>query len=339
MMFERLFETVATRLHEEETQVTAEPKKQPAGDILYVPSDAHKLLWEGELLQQLVDGAYMNRVNDPHRWESMQVKVDLSRKTPVLYTSETEPLVGNFPFEQDVVPVVGGRMLGIVQADDPEATEETVKEMCRDFHLALKSPRTEKIEIAESVKLTEDMDADDFLEVSREFMSSAAEGFLAASNKSTWRVYWPKLQPARLKKIWTDYARTGVIRDEKGMGDIAKTMFDMVARLHAANAISGHDSYDPRPEIEEMVGEAFSDEEWHQFVEGMVHNDKGEWLVSDYGLPKLEKLAFALAEAEGDAEQQLLIVDQMLNVIHQRGDLAAMFVEGGTKVLDFLRDQ
>jgi hypothetical protein len=39
--------------------------------------------------------------------------------------------------------------------------------------------------------------------------------------------------------------------------------------------------------------------------------------------------------ATGDVEK-LLLVDQMLNVVHARSDLAGMFVEGGQKTLNKL---
>ena len=50
---------------------------------------------------------------------------------------------------------------------------------------------------------------------------------------------------------------------------------------------------------------------------------------------ELQTLMFQLLESETYPEK-LLIVDQMLNITHQRSDLAGMFVEGGTSTLNKL---
>ena len=38
-------------------------------------------------------------------------------------------------------------------------------------------------------------------------------------------------------------------------------------------------------------------------------------------------------------QERLQIVDRMLNVVHQRGDLAAMFIQGGTATLNKIMSQ
>lgn len=125
-----------------------DPRDRPSppahGDTLFVPSEAYKTLWEGELRQQVVDGAYMNRITSPDRWSGLSAKVDLSRKVPVLVSGGATPLSGNFPFEQDVLPVVGNRMMALVQGVDRDATTEDLQRMCEEFHTALANPRTEE---------------------------------------------------------------------------------------------------------------------------------------------------------------------------------------------------
>jgi hypothetical protein len=123
-------------------ETPADSHESPKFDRLIVPSKAHAALWEGELIGQMVDGAYMNR-SDHKRWEGLQVEVDLSRKTPILITSVPKGLVGSFPFDQDVVPVVGDRMLKLVQSVDPSLGMDDVTRMCREFAVALKQPRGE----------------------------------------------------------------------------------------------------------------------------------------------------------------------------------------------------
>jgi hypothetical protein len=54
--------------------------------------------------------------------------------------------------------------------------------------------------------------------------------------------------------------------------------------------------------------------------------------MSDYGTDPLVKLAFQLAR-EDEAEKKVVIIDKMLNVVHQRSDLASWFIEGGSAAL------
>jgi predicted nucleotidyltransferase/8-oxo-dGTP pyrophosphatase MutT (NUDIX family) len=187
------------------------------------------------------------------------------------------------------------------------------------------------LKIAASDDETHDRVAERHLERYDSIIDEIVGSFRAhRDRKRKWLVNWPLVPAARLKKIWTDYAKMGFVRDEAGMREIADAMFDGVVRLRISNEISGHAMVDMREAIKDH-GHEFTDKQWERLVDGMETKD-GRWYVSDYGLPKLERLLFQLAAAE-TAEAQLLVVDQMLNVVHQRGDLAAMFVEGGSKTL------
>jgi len=64
---------------------------------------------------------------------------------------------------------------------------------------------------------------------------------------------------------------------------------------------------------------------------------EGTNIMSDYGLEPLLKLLHQLrSEEEKTPEERLLIIDQMLNVAHQRSDLASWFVVGGSRALNKL---
>jgi hypothetical protein len=54
--------------------------------------------------------------------------------------------------------------------------------------------------------------------------------------------------------------------------------------------------------------------------------------ISDYGLKPLEELLVQLLKATSP-EEKLLLIDRMLNVVHQRSDIADWFVEGGSHAL------
>jgi hypothetical protein len=57
--------------------------------------------------------------------------------------------------------------------------------------------------------------------------------------------------------------------------------------------------------------------------------------ISDYGLKPLVKLAEQVHKAKSP-EEKLVLLDQMLNVVHRRSDIANWFVEGGSHALSQL---
>jgi hypothetical protein len=57
--------------------------------------------------------------------------------------------------------------------------------------------------------------------------------------------------------------------------------------------------------------------------------------MSDYGLEPLLKLLYDLMRTDVP-EQELVLIDRMLNVVHMRSDIASWFVEGGSRSLSQL---
>jgi hypothetical protein len=147
---------------------------------------------------------------------------------------------------------------------------------------------------------------------------------------------WDVVPFARLKKIWTDYSLTGVVRDVRGMQDIVDQMLRILAKLNASNDLSGHGTT-PDGYIEEMTGLKIPHGKNSEFYFDFLNTKHGV-PISDYGLPKLNEIAQALMVTRNPVEQ-LLLVDQMLNIVHQRGDLAALFIEGGTNSLNILKNK
>jgi hypothetical protein len=69
-----------------------------------------------------------------------------------------------------------------------------------------------------------------------------------------------------------------------------------------------------------------------KFYEYYSVDSKGIDIMSDYGLRPLVTLAFELRKADSDSET-VVIIDKMLNVVHQRSDMASWFVQGGSNAL------
>lgn len=147
---------------------------------------------------------------------------------------------------------------------------------------------------------------------------------------------WKVIPAKALISVWNEHAKTGLVRNEKMFERIIQQMLINVARLTITTQISGHTEYSFEATLESYGAEGMiSDEEQEQFVDWVVDTPEGGWRLSDYGLGPLQNLALKLLQVN-DADEQLVILDRMLNVTHQRSDLAAWFVEGGTSTLNQL---
>ena len=144
---------------------------------------------------------------------------------------------------------------------------------------------------------------------------------------------WKLVPFGRLKKIWEDAYKTGVVRDEKGLDMIQARMIRNLLKLDVNTEIMGHTQYYPREEIENL---GYSMEQFEEKLEDVndvyFNDDGGQFRISDYGLKPLWKIAQKLVGEEDDA-RRIMYIDQMLNVIHMRSDMAANFVEGGSAAL------
>lgn len=143
---------------------------------------------------------------------------------------------------------------------------------------------------------------------------------------------WRTVPAARLTAVWKSAAELGFVRDEKGLDAIAERMIENVMRLAVNTAAAGH----TESSVEDVLGEYFEEEEFEAFVDWAIETPTG-WRISDYGLDKLFSYAALLTET-ADPMDRLTVIDIMLNVVHQRSDLASWFVEGGTMTLSGLSD-
>ena len=61
----------------------------------------------------------------------------------------------------------------------------------------------------------------------------------------------------------------------------------------------------------------------------------GGWVLSDFGLEPLQKLGGEMADSNSAAEL-IVLINKVLDVSHQRSDLAELFIEGGSTTLDYI---
>ena len=150
------------------------------------------------------------------------------------------------------------------------------------------------------------------------------------------RVHWKTIPASLLKRVWYQFGKYQRI-NSNDLDKIADQMLTNIARLRASTEMMGH-SQIGKEDIEGETGYEFTDEEWEDWMTSYFTDLDGSWLLSDYGLPKLESLYPSIFNAKTD-EEKLYAIDKALNVVHQRNDLAAMFVEGGSKTLMLIANQ
>jgi hypothetical protein len=61
----------------------------------------------------------------------------------------------------------------------------------------------------------------------------------------------------------------------------------------------------------------------------------GHWVLSDYATEPLEELAIELDIAE-TPEEIIVVINKILDVSHQRSDIAELFIKGGSNSLDVI---
>ena len=166
---------------------------------------------------------------------------------------------------------------------------------------------------------------------------SVIQEFDSHRNDPSYRQKWDVVPAARLKKIWNDYAKTGIVRDEKGMDDITWRILENIWKIHTNTILCGHTDQASEQFVESVMGEEYvkdlpniEDVDYTFF-----DDDSGQWRLTDYALDKLVDSAIRLEQAQ-TAEQKLQAVDRILNIVHARSDLASWFVQGGTSTLNSL---
>jgi hypothetical protein len=79
-----------------------------------------------------------------------------------------------------------------------------------------------------------------------------------------------------------------------------------------------------------------------QFLNEVCHIDdylptfsNGAWLLSDFGLKPLLDLGAEIIN-QTDPNEIIVTISRVLDIVHQRSDLAEIFIEGGSKSLDYI---
>jgi len=65
---------------------------------------------------------------------------------------------------------------------------------------------------------------------------------------------WRLVPYPRLKKIWEDYIRTGIVRDTKGLEMIGDIMISNTYKINILTELAGHTPNSPDDDYEEHIG-------------------------------------------------------------------------------------
>ena len=140
--------------------------------------------------------------------------------------------------------------------------------------------------------------------------------------------YWKVVELPKVKKAWSDFVKFGFVRNEEVIEEFSQIFIDNILHLYVNTVLAGHSSGEP----DEYFTDYNISEDEKEFFYDYI-GDK----ISDYAMEPLMNLAVELQKAE-KVEEKIVILDKILNVVHQRGDIAAMFIQGGSHSLNQLSD-
>ena len=112
------------------------------------------------------------------------------------------------------------------------------------------------------------------------------------------------------------------------VSDWEKPLFAFLDRVYEEKGLEDYSPQDAKKELLDVLLE-----KW--YWKYSIDPKSGHNYISDYGLEPLEKLLVKLVDEE-DVNRKIPIIDQILNVAHQRSDLAAWLVQGGSAALSQL---
>lgn len=149
---------------------------------------------------------------------------------------------------------------------------------------------------------------------------------------------WPAVNADDLANVWLEYGKRGAL-SEASVTKLeklkAQTLLN-IARLRVTTELMGHSQLNPA-EVLENAGFDFTEKQIERLGDFLT-TKQGSYMLSDYGLPKVEKLYDPLFNAK-TPDEIISVMDRILNVVHQRSDFAEFFVQGGTKTLDRIASQ
>lgn len=170
------------------------------------------------------------------------------------------------------------------------------------------------------------------------------EWMSARKKKNIGRQSWTVVPKSLLIRVWEGRATLGFVRDEAEVDEIVSQLITNTAKLQVNTTLLGHTAEDPYEFMYWLaaIPEDMNKEKFDSLLGfctkrdfgNFILDDRGQWRISDQ-IQRTVNQAIKLV-ASGTADEKIVAADKLLNMVHQRGDLAASFVEGGSFTLSEL---
>jgi hypothetical protein len=203
--------------------------------------------------------------------------------------------------------------------------------------------------------LKEEKEYYDWWENESSAVSNVFSQFLEDKKNNINKQKWNLIPFEQYKNALIEFMKYGKFMrfPTKYIYDWEKIIINNTMQLYANTVLSGHDSYFPYNEVLEILGFEEDSDEYNKlnnnYEEMTNYLDKlgfydysiapdGSDAISDYGLKPIFKLLNELEDAK-TPEEKIVLINRILDVIHQRGDMASMFIEGGRNSLDKISNE
>ena len=179
------------------------------------------------------------------------------------------------------------------------------------------------------------------------------------TGKENWA---PLINPGMYKKALSEFTKYGkfIHFPTKYVYSWIGIIMRNTGKLRANTILAGHDTHDPSEEITECIEEIprlrsilgiKDDDDLSELDYGIISDmlDKAgfyDWMAcpdgsdawSDFGIEPIERLLTEYRE-NSSPEETIVIINKILDVYHQRGDLSSIFIEGGSKSLTSISEE
>lgn len=161
------------------------------------------------------------------------------------------------------------------------------------------------------------------------------------------RQKWEVIPFSTIERQWNEFMRYGSVKPNyiKTIESIEKLIISNILKVETNTLLGGHTSTNPKEEWEEFFGDNGVPKNMENYYKKLINDycyfgdfieePSGQMRISDYAMDKLLKSAIELKNAT-TPESKLAKIDRIFNIVHQRSDIAAWFVEGGSKSLSKL---
>jgi len=205
--------------------------------------------------------------------------------------------------------------------------------------------------ISNSIPIQEAKDYYDFYDDQSDMVNSVISEFLNDKQKGIAVKHWRTIPAEQYQNALLDFMKYGSFMrfPTKYVFQWAALVTKNTLDLEAITELAGHSQGFPYDEFCSAFGfekgteeyEKYSYNNWENCSEYLSEIGFYDWCQlpdgsdawSDYGMEPLYKLIKELEEQE-TAEQKIIVINKILDVYHQRGDLASAFIQGGSKSLN-----